>query len=262
MEASEEAESAAQQQNNAAQRRAEIRRRKLLLNSEQRMKKIVGFSKSDADSARVLEPRLQLDLDGMEACSSKRLSESPGSVSDEAVAEDVRQRLATDERSASPRRGLQKCLSRFDDAMKLRGQLSAEKTAQDGSGEEELDSFCLFRLVCSVALAVFVRIFVCQYLVSAAQTQTQVWDSVHPDSLSCVFAVHLRTVPHSGAGLHGIAQILPKGGEEEPDHDADGRAPVVRDPRRSHQPLHGHVQEDERRLLRPLYLLLHLHHVS
>lgn len=52
------------------------------------------------------------------------------------------------------------------------------------------------------------------------------------------------------------------GGEEEPDHDADGRAPVVRDPRRSHQPLHGHVQEDERRLLRPLYLLLHLHHVS
>ncbi|XP_042603845.1 guided entry of tail-anchored proteins factor CAMLG-like isoform X2 [Cyprinus carpio] len=164
MEASEEAESAAQQQNNAAQRRAEIRRRKLLLNSEQRMKKIVGFSKSDADSARVLEPRLQLDLDGMEACSSKRLSESPGSVSDEAVAEDVRQRLATDERSASPRRGLQKCLSRFDDAMKLRGQLSAEKTAQDGSGEEELDSFCLFRLVCSVALAVFVRIFVCQYL--------------------------------------------------------------------------------------------------
>uniref|UniRef100_A0A8C2CCN0 Calcium modulating ligand n=1 Tax=Cyprinus carpio TaxID=7962 RepID=A0A8C2CCN0_CYPCA len=165
MEASEEAESAAQQQNNAAQRRAEIRRRKLLLNSEQRMKKIVGFSKSDADSAaRVLEPRLQLDLDGMEACSSKRLSESPGSVSDEAVAEDVRQRLATDERSVSPRRGLQKCLSRFDDAMKLRGQLSAEKTAQDGSGEEELDSFCLFRLVCSVALAVFVRIFVCQYL--------------------------------------------------------------------------------------------------
>ncbi|XP_016315809.1 calcium signal-modulating cyclophilin ligand-like isoform X1 [Sinocyclocheilus anshuiensis] len=160
MEASEEAESAAQQQNNAAQRRAEIRRRKLLLNSEQRMKKIVGFSQSDADSAaRVLEPRLQLDLDGMEACSSKRLSpllsESLGSVSDEAAA---------DERSASPRRGLQKYLSRFDDAMKLRGQLSAEKPAQDSGGEEELDSFCLFRLVCSVALAVFVRIFVCQYL--------------------------------------------------------------------------------------------------
>ncbi|XP_016430951.1 calcium signal-modulating cyclophilin ligand-like isoform X2 [Sinocyclocheilus rhinocerous] len=159
MEASEEAESAAQQQNNAAQRRAEIRRRKLLLNSEQRMKKIVGFSQSDADSARVLEPRLQLDLDGMEACSSKRLSpllsESLGSVSDEAAA---------DERSVSPRRGLQKYLSRFDDAMKLRGQLSAEKPAQDSGGEEELDSFCLFRLVCSVALAVFVRIFVCQYL--------------------------------------------------------------------------------------------------
>ncbi|KAF4098120.1 calcium signal-modulating cyclophilin ligand [Onychostoma macrolepis] len=165
MEASEDAESAAQQQNNAAQRRAELRRRKLLLNSEERMKKIVGFSKSDADSARVLEPRLALDLDGMETCSSKRLSpllsESLGSVPDEAAAE----RLAADERSASPRRGLQKYLSRFDDAMKLRGQLSAEKTAQDDGGEEEeLDSFRLFRLVCSVALAVFVRIFVCQYL--------------------------------------------------------------------------------------------------
>ncbi|XP_026051234.1 calcium signal-modulating cyclophilin ligand isoform X1 [Carassius auratus] len=168
MEASEEAESAAQQQNNAAQRRAEIRRRKLLLNSEQRMKKIVGFSKSDADAARVLEPRLQLDLDGMETCSSKRLSpllsESLGSVSDEAASEEVRQRLAADERSASPRRGLQKYLSRFDDAMKLRGQLSAEKTSQDGGGEEELDSFSLFRLVCSITLAIFVRIFVCQYL--------------------------------------------------------------------------------------------------
>ncbi|XP_016151478.1 calcium signal-modulating cyclophilin ligand-like isoform X1 [Sinocyclocheilus grahami] len=144
----------------AAQRRAEVRRRKLLLNSEQRMKKIVGFSQSEPDSAaRVLEPRLQLDLDGMEACSSKRLSpllsESLGSISDEAAA---------DERSASPRRGLQKYLSRFDDAMKLRGQLSAEKPAQDSGGEEELDSFCVFRLVCSVALAVFVRIFVCQYL--------------------------------------------------------------------------------------------------
>ncbi|XP_043078010.1 calcium signal-modulating cyclophilin ligand isoform X3 [Puntigrus tetrazona] len=165
MEASEEADSAAQQQNNAAQRRAEIRRRKLLLNSEERMKKIVGFSKSDADSAaRVLEPRLTLDLDGMES-SSKRLSpllsESLGSVPDEAAAD----RLVADERSASPRRGLQKYLSRFDDAMKLRGQLSSEKTAQDGGGgDEELDSFRLFRLICSVALAVFVRIFVCQYL--------------------------------------------------------------------------------------------------
>ncbi len=94
----------------------------------------------------------------MEVCSSRSLSESLGSVPDEA---------------ASPRRGLQKYLSRFDDAMKLRGQLCAEKTSQDGGGEEEqeeLDSFRLVRLVCSVALAVFVRVFVCQYLVRAAQT--------------------------------------------------------------------------------------------
>lgn len=151
-------------------------------------------------AARVLEPRFHLDLDRNEpwssSSSSKRLSplvsESVGSVSDasersgggEAAGEDevsrgVRQRprgeLASDERSSSPRRGLQKYLSRFDDAMKLRGQLSAEKTAQDGGGggeAEELDSFRLFRLVGSVALAVFVRVFVCQYLVSAAQTQT------------------------------------------------------------------------------------------
>lgn len=52
MEVSEEAESAPQQEKSArtaAQRRAEIRRRKLLMNSEDRMNKIVGFSKNEAD---------------------------------------------------------------------------------------------------------------------------------------------------------------------------------------------------------------------
>lgn len=34
----------------AAQRRAEIRRRKLLMNSEDRMNRIVGFSKSDSEN--------------------------------------------------------------------------------------------------------------------------------------------------------------------------------------------------------------------
>ncbi|XP_073680781.1 guided entry of tail-anchored proteins factor CAMLG isoform X2 [Garra rufa] len=196
MEVSEEAESAPQQEKStrtAAQRRAEIRRRKLLMNSEDRMNKIVGFSQNEADSgvdrSRVLEPRFHLDLDRNEPWSSssspKRLSplvsESVGSVCDvserggeEDVSRGVRQRprgeLSADERSSSPRRGLQKYLTRFDDAMKLRGQLSAEKAAQDGGGgggggeAEELDSFRLFRLVGSVALAVFVRIFVCQYL--------------------------------------------------------------------------------------------------
>ncbi|KAI2650920.1 Guided entry of tail-anchored proteins factor CAMLG [Labeo rohita] len=180
MEVSEEAESAPQQEKSArtaAQRRAEIRRRKLLMNSEDRMNKIVGFSKNEADGGA---DRCESHWDSL----SPLVSESVGSVSDasersgggEAAGEDevsrgVRQRprgeLASDERSSSPRRGLQKYLSRFDDAMKLRGQLSAEKTAQDGGGggeAEELDSFRLFRLVGSVALAVFVRVFVCQYL--------------------------------------------------------------------------------------------------
>lgn len=54
MEVSDESESAPQLEKSArtaAQRRAEIRRRKLLLNSEDRMNKIVGFSKSEGDSA-------------------------------------------------------------------------------------------------------------------------------------------------------------------------------------------------------------------
>ncbi|KTG06530.1 hypothetical protein cypCar_00043217 [Cyprinus carpio] len=172
-----EAASREQERSSAAQRRAELRRRRLLLNSEERMKKIVGFSQNETDSrpARVLEPRFHLDLERSEpwssSCSSKRLSplvsETVGSVCDasersgEAAGEGE---LAADERSASPRRGLQKYLSCFDDALKLRGQLSAEKPAQDSGGDEELDSFRVFRLVCSVALAVFVRIFVCQYL--------------------------------------------------------------------------------------------------
>ncbi|XP_055037025.2 guided entry of tail-anchored proteins factor CAMLG [Misgurnus anguillicaudatus] len=174
----------------AAQRRAEIRRRKLLLNSEDRMKKIVGFNNSDTPARGVVEPRFHLDLDRNEpwssSSSSKRLSphvaEASGinseaserNVCGDAVGEDelsrgVRHRphgeLSGDEHSRSPRRGLQKYLCRFDDAVKLRGQLANEKAAQDGSVDvEELDTFRFFRLVGSVALAVFVRIFVCQYL--------------------------------------------------------------------------------------------------
>lgn len=148
-----------------------------------------------------MEPHFHLDLDRSDAwtppvSSSKRLSPyvaeaggssrtpcetperrgSPLPDSREDLGEDdmsrgVRQRprgeLSSDERSRSPRRGLQKYLSRFDDAIKLRGQLTNEKAAQDSSGDpEELDSFRLFRLTGSVLLAVFVRIFVCQYLVS------------------------------------------------------------------------------------------------
>ncbi|XP_030649620.1 guided entry of tail-anchored proteins factor CAMLG isoform X2 [Chanos chanos] len=189
----------------AAQKRAEIRRRKLLMNSEDRMNKIVGMSKHEGEnnaSGRVREPRFHLDLDRNEtsspSISSKRLSPylsetvgssgtpsgtperrgSPqpessevlsGGVRGEDVARGGQQRpwgeLSGDEHSRGPRRRLQKYLSRFDDAVKLRGQIANEKTAQGGNSDpEELDSFRLFRLVGSVTLALFVRIFVCKYL--------------------------------------------------------------------------------------------------
>lgn len=68
----------------------------------------------------------------------------------------------SDDLGGSPRRGFQKYLPRFDDAMK---QLTEEKPAQDrGSETEEFDPFRIFRLIGSVLLAVFVRMFVCKYL--------------------------------------------------------------------------------------------------
>lgn len=168
MEAGQEPESA----RSAAQRRAEIRRRKLLNNSEDRMNRIVGFSKSDADSGGERGVGvLHLDLDHPEwSSSSKRASPADSgvceSVSERGVESAAVRSLSADgERSASPRRGLQAYLSRFDDAMKLRGQLANEKAAQDsGAQPEELDAFRIFRTTASVTLAVFVRIFVCQYL--------------------------------------------------------------------------------------------------
>nr|XP_014343837.1 PREDICTED: calcium signal-modulating cyclophilin ligand [Latimeria chalumnae] len=68
----------------------------------------------------------------------------------------------------SSRRGLDRYLSRFDEAMKLRNQLMSEKSGQEsGSSGEELDSFRLFRLVGCTVLAIAVRGFVCRYLVSS-----------------------------------------------------------------------------------------------
>lgn len=170
----------------AAQRRAEIRRRKLLQNSEERMHRIVGKAKAEPDtglSVRSVEPRFHLDLDGTQSWSSNvqqrpsPLDSSPShsGTSDcskpleGAVEEDpgeVRQMPRGEERSGSPRKGpLHKYLSRFDDAMKLRGQLANEKPAQDSGAEsEEFDAFRVFRLIGSVLLALFVRVFVCKYL--------------------------------------------------------------------------------------------------
>ncbi|KAM3869126.1 guided entry of tail-anchored proteins factor CAMLG [Diretmus argenteus] len=187
----------------AAQRRAEIRRRKLMMNSEDRMNRIVGFAKNESEtnagaSRCPTEPRFHLDLDrtqtwpssasasprpspflpeasGFSSRSHSATPERRGSPlpdSSEPLEDDVgglRQRprgeRASDDPSGSPRRGLQKYLSRFDDAMKLRGQLANEKQAQDGgSDSEEFDSFRIFRLIGSILLAIFVRVFVCKYL--------------------------------------------------------------------------------------------------
>ncbi|KAG9339794.1 hypothetical protein JZ751_022460 [Albula glossodonta] len=92
-----------------------------------------------------------------------------GGDTDEDMTGGLRQRaqgeVAGDGVSRSPRRGLQKYLSRFDDAMRLRGQIASVKTSQDSSSEpEELDSFRLFRVFGSIVLAVAVRVFVCKYL--------------------------------------------------------------------------------------------------
>ncbi|XP_035522528.1 calcium signal-modulating cyclophilin ligand [Morone saxatilis] len=152
-------------------------------------------------SQRPTEPHFHLDLDRTEPWSSSSSSQraSPflpeasvlGSRSHSATPErrgsplpgfsephggsleddigGIRQRprgeRVSDDISGSPRRGLQKYLSRFDDAMKLRGQLANEKPAQDGGSEtEEFDPFRIFRLIGSILLAVFVRVFVCKYL--------------------------------------------------------------------------------------------------
>ncbi|XP_068587868.1 guided entry of tail-anchored proteins factor CAMLG [Cebidichthys violaceus] len=191
----------------AAQRRAEIRRRKLLMNSEDRMNRIVGFTKTESENnagtlLRPAEPHFHLDLDRTEpwsssSSSSQRPSPFPpessglgsrshgatperrgsplpdcgeppgGSLEDDAggIRQRPRGERAPDDLGGSPRRGLQKYLSRFDDAMKLRGQLANEKPAQDGAPEvEEFDPFRIFRIIGSVLLAVFVRGFVCRFL--------------------------------------------------------------------------------------------------
>ncbi|GAA6232117.1 calcium signal-modulating cyclophilin ligand isoform X1 [Lates japonicus] len=154
-----------------------------------------------AASRRPTEPRFHLDLDRTEPWSSTSSSPRPSPFLPEASVLSSRSRSATPERrgsplpdcselpggslnddiggvwprprgerasddlSGSPRRGLQKYLSRFDDAMKLRGQLANEKPPEDGgSDSEEFDPFRIFRLIGSILLAVFVRVFVCKYL--------------------------------------------------------------------------------------------------
>lgn len=146
-------------------------------------------------SRRSTEPHFHLDLERTEPVSSSSSPKPPsahGSRSHSATPErrasplpgfseslggsleddlaGIRKRARgdrlSDDLNSSPRPGLQKYLSRFDDAMKLRGQLANEKPVQDrGADSDEFDPFVVFRLVGSVLLAVFVRLFVCKYLV-------------------------------------------------------------------------------------------------
>ncbi|KAM9781288.1 calcium signal-modulating cyclophilin ligand [Syngnathus typhle] len=179
----------------ATQRRAEIRRRKLLMNSEDRMNRIVGYTKNEADSnggspLRRPEPRFHLDLDRTEAWASSQPSQRPSpflaesaSLSRGATPErrdsplpgdtalvdshlrGVRQRPKAEMVAGDDPSGLQQYFSRFDDALKLKGLMGSEKPSQDSEADsEEFDPFAVFRLVCSVLLAIFVRVFVCKYL--------------------------------------------------------------------------------------------------
>ena len=148
-----------------------------------------------AASRRSTEPHFHLDLERTEPVSSssspkpssvrgsrshsstpeRRASPLPGfseslggSLEDDlaGIRKRTRGDRVSEDLNSAPRPGLQKYLSRFDDAMKLRGQLANEKPAQDrGPDSDEFDPFVVFRLVGSVLLAVFVRLFVCKYLV-------------------------------------------------------------------------------------------------
>ncbi|XP_040298533.1 calcium signal-modulating cyclophilin ligand isoform X1 [Bufo bufo] len=176
----------------ASQRRAEIRRRKLMNNSEERMNRIMGIHKP---AGSVEELRMeQLDIpnslplqssltkrgtiivgdngtpsdhscgsaDGMESHTVERTDSSNNS---ESKKDSNGLRNRTDLTLESTPRGLNQYISRFDEAMKLRNQLSNEKPApENGSGVEELDSFRIFRLAGSALLALTVRLFVCKYL--------------------------------------------------------------------------------------------------
>ncbi|XP_005727759.1 guided entry of tail-anchored proteins factor CAMLG [Pundamilia nyererei] len=183
----------------AAQKRAEIRRKRLLMNSEDRMNRIVGITKNEPEnngaSRRPAEPRFHLPLEPWSTASSslrpspgigshshsstperrgsplpELSSEPPGGSSEDDIG-GVRRRprgeRPSDDVSGSPRPGFLSAsyFSRFDDAMKLRGQLANEKPAEDGRlDSEEFDPFRVFRLIGSILLAVFVRVFVCKYL--------------------------------------------------------------------------------------------------
>ncbi|XP_073505704.1 guided entry of tail-anchored proteins factor CAMLG [Phyllobates terribilis] len=176
----------------ASQRRAEIRRRKLMNNSEERMNRIMGIHKpaSSVEDLRMeqinkpdstpLHPSLTklgaILVGGNCASSDHPCGSGDGMESDTVERTDLAKNSEFKEDSNGLRnrteaildstpRGLNQYITRFDEAMKLRNQLSSEKpTPENGSGVEELDSFRIFRLAGSAFLALTVRLFVCKYL--------------------------------------------------------------------------------------------------
>ncbi|XP_069932210.1 guided entry of tail-anchored proteins factor CAMLG isoform X2 [Oryctolagus cuniculus] len=184
----------------ASQRRAELRRRKLLMNSEQRINRIMGFHRPGSGAEEESQAKSkQQDGDRLNALGipsvSKRVvlgdSVGAGAVDQHGSAAEVRGdaldslipppecpddlnlelrlrsrgELAADAVQRASRHGLEQYLSRFEEAMKLRRQLTSEKPSQeDGSAAEEFDSFRIFRLVGCALLALAVRAFVCKYL--------------------------------------------------------------------------------------------------
>lgn len=175
----------------ASQRRAEIRRRKLMINSEERMNRIMGIHKPasiveelrmeqlEKPDSLLLQPSLMMretiivgdngtssehpfgSADGMESYAEENTDLSMNSE----LKDSNGLRNRTDGTSESTPRGLNQYITRFDEAMKLRNQLTSDKPApENGSGVEELDSFRIFRLAGSALLALTVRLFVCKYL--------------------------------------------------------------------------------------------------
>ncbi|XP_075716069.1 guided entry of tail-anchored proteins factor CAMLG isoform X2 [Rhinoderma darwinii] len=172
----------------ASQRRAEIRRRKLMNNSEERMNRIMGIHKPDSIEELRMEYVLKPDslplqpsltkpgtmlagdngtssdhpcgsADGIESYAVERTDNSEYRKDDNGL------RNRTDVTLESTPRSLNQYITKFDEAMKLRNQLSGDKPVPDnGSGVEELDSFRIFRLAGSALLALTVRLFVCKYL--------------------------------------------------------------------------------------------------
>ncbi|XP_058852559.1 guided entry of tail-anchored proteins factor CAMLG-like isoform X2 [Acipenser ruthenus] len=167
--------SSGEKSDSSAKSRAELRRRKLLVNSEDRMKRIIGFSKSEANVRNDMNMASTIPLEPvrdepLSLPTSTRVpvfpnEADPGGDSSGELRQRPRGEGPSDAAPRSPRRGLQQYLSRFDEAMKLRSQLVSEEPRQeDGSGAEQLDAFRVFRLAGSVLLALAVRAFVCKYL--------------------------------------------------------------------------------------------------